>query len=85
MTKFEVWLTVTCNGPVVIPLISARTEFTTDVPLTTVLIPARSADLLVYPKARILASIPATVYCYNSAGVQGVAALDEAMERKVQS
>ncbi|MGE5578499.1 MAG: sporulation protein YunB [Bacillota bacterium] len=40
-TKFEVWLTVTCMVRVVIPLISAQTEITTDVPLTTVLIPGK--------------------------------------------
>lgn len=40
-TKFEVTLKVTCMVRVVIPLISARTEVTTDVPLTTVLIPGK--------------------------------------------
>jgi sporulation protein YunB len=51
-TKFEVWLTVTCMVRVVIPLISARTEFTTDVPLTTVLIPGKvPPTYLSIPKA----------------------------------
>lgn len=40
-TKYEVWLTVTCMVRVVIPLISAQTEVTTQVPLTTVLIPGK--------------------------------------------
>jgi sporulation protein YunB len=40
-TKFEVTLKVTCMVRVVIPLISARTEVTTEVPLVTVLIPGK--------------------------------------------
>jgi sporulation protein YunB len=40
-TKFEVWLRVTCMVRVVIPLIQARTEVATEIPLTTVLIPGK--------------------------------------------
>lgn len=40
-TKFEVWLRVTCMVRVVIPLIQARTEVTTEIPLATVLIPGK--------------------------------------------
>ncbi len=40
-TKFEVWLTVTCTVRVVIPLIQSRAEVSTDIPLTTVLIPGK--------------------------------------------
>lgn len=40
-TKFEVWLRITCMVRVVIPLIQARTEVATEVPLTTVLIPGK--------------------------------------------
>lgn len=40
-TKFEVWLKVTCMVRVVIPLIQARTEVATEIPLTTVLIPGK--------------------------------------------
>ncbi len=40
-TKFEVSLKVTCMVRVVIPLIQARTEVATEIPLTTVLIPGK--------------------------------------------
>lgn len=40
-TKFEVWLQVKCMVRVVIPLIQAKTEVSTEIPLTTVLIPGK--------------------------------------------
>lgn len=43
-TRFEIVLRVTCSIRVVIPLISARAEVASDVPLTTVLIPGKVPD-----------------------------------------
>lgn len=43
-TRFEIVLKVTCTVRVVIPLIAARTEVTSDIPLTTVLIPGKVPD-----------------------------------------
>jgi sporulation protein YunB len=40
-TRFEISLKVTCMVRVIIPLISARTEVTSRIPLTTVLIPGK--------------------------------------------
>jgi len=40
-TRYNLYLTVTCMVRVVIPLIAARAEVTTDVPLATILIPGK--------------------------------------------
>lgn len=50
-TKFEVSLKVTCMVRVVIPLIQAKTEVSTEIPLTTVLIPGKiPSTYLAIPK-----------------------------------
>jgi sporulation protein YunB len=43
-TRYNLCLTVTCMVRVVIPLIAARTEVSTDVPLATILIPGKVPD-----------------------------------------
>ncbi len=43
-TRYNLRLTVTCMVRVVIPLIAARTEVSTDVPLATILIPGKVPD-----------------------------------------
>lgn len=43
-TRYNILLRATCSVRVIIPLISARTEVVTDIPLTTVLIPGKVPD-----------------------------------------
>ncbi|MGI6631911.1 MAG: sporulation protein YunB [Bacillota bacterium] len=43
-TRYNISLRATCSVRVIIPLLSARTETVTDIPLTTVLIPGKVPD-----------------------------------------